>query len=223
MTWYADEIFAVATAEVLQAIRADALLAPFSYLLSEPFDFAWHKPEVAHGFPKAGLLVIQPVCGADPDEYKTSWYREPILDWHSFSERSSLALEIDPMRVSEECSIDAEALPPRALLGHLKYLARETRTPFVFYSCAMWGGDVEAEYAWVFGESDVALVSLSPNSPGGPRPVAIVTPSEPTRIVTGDTLVLALAHLSLELPTPFFAPHTRSFPWARYKLDGDPV
>jgi hypothetical protein len=222
MTWYADEIFAPASAEVLHAIRADALLAPFSYLLSEPFDFEWHRAEVAHGFPKPGLLVIQPVCGADPDEYKTRWYREPILDWHSFSERSNLPLEIDPKRVGEECSLNIETLPPRALLGHLKHLATETRRPFAFYSCAMWGGDVEVQYAWVFGPSELALVSLSPSIPGGPRPVAVVTPSEPAQIVTGDTLVLTLRHLSLDLPTPFFAPHTRSFPWARYKLVGDP-
>jgi len=41
--------------------------------------------------------------------------------------------------------------------------------------------------------------------------------------VTGDVLVSTLGHLSLDLPTPFFAPHTRSFPWAKYKLGGVPA
>ena len=87
----------------------------------------------------------------------------------------------------------------------------------------MWGGDIEGEYAWIFGRSGIALVSLPPDTPGERRPLAIVEHSEPVRIVSGDVLACALKHLSLDLPTPFFAPHTRSFPWERYKLVGKPA
>jgi len=151
------------------------------------------------------------------------WYGGPVLDWHSFVDRADSVAMIDRTRLAESWSTALEVIPPIGLLSYLKGLALETQSTVVFYSCSMWGGDVEREYAWIFGDTELALVGLQSETPGGPRPVAILEPSEPTRVVTGDVLVSTLRHLSLALPAPFFAPHTRAFPWGKYNLARRPA
>src|SRR5947208_12379304 len=99
MTWYADEVIALATPEAVRAIRSDTLLAPFSYHLTNPLEYAWHTPEVVHGLPEEGLLVIRPVCDATPDEGPVDWYDEPFLDWLSFSGRVGTSPHIDRERI----------------------------------------------------------------------------------------------------------------------------
>lgn len=220
MTWYADQVMATASSGVIRAVRADPVLRPFAYHLTNPLDHEWHSAEVVHRLPENGLVVLRPVCDATPDEYPADWYGEPVLDWHSFVDRTDAVPMIDRARVAESCSVASEAVPPIGFLSYLKRLALETQSTFVFYSCSMWGGDVECEYAWLFGDTERALVSLRPEIPGAPRPLAILEPLKPTRVVTGDVLVSTLGHLSLDLPTPFFAPHTRSFAWSKYKLGG---
>jgi len=223
MTWYADQVMATASPGAIRAFRADPVLRPFAYHLTNPLDHAWHSAEVIHRLPEHGLLVLRPVCDATPGESPADWYGEPVLDWHSFVHRADAVPMIDRIRVAESCSLAPEAVPPNSFLSHLKRLALETRSTFAFYSCSMWGGDVECEYAWVFGDSERALIGLQPEMPGAARLLAILEPLEPTRVVTGDVLVSTLGHLSLDLPTPYFAPHTRSFPWAKSKLGDKPA
>ena len=222
MTCYADEVIALATPEAVRTVRFDPLLAPFSYHLTHPLQHDWHTPEVAHGLPEEGLLVIRPICDATPDEGPADWYGEPVLDWLSFSGQASTSPQIDRERVVKDCSVSIESLPPPSLLSRVKCLAAETQTPFLFYSCFMWGGEIEREYAWIFGRSEIALVGLPWNGTDERGALAIMEPSAPVRVESGDVLVSALEHLSLHLPTPFFAPHNRSFPWERYKLAATP-
>jgi hypothetical protein len=223
MTWYADEVIARATPEAVRTFVSDALLAPFSYHLANPLEHPWHTPELVHGLPPEGLLVVRPVCDATSDADPAEWYGEACLDWQSFSGRTDEPLQIDRERVAKECSMSVEDLPPHSLLQQLKSLAATSGTTVLFYSCFMWGGDVEREYAWIFERSETALVGVPPGAPGERRSVAAFEDSKPMRVRSGDVLMEALKHLSLELPTPYFAPHTRSFPWVRYKLLREPA
>lgn len=218
MTWFAHEVIAQATPEVLLTVRSNRQVSLFSYHIAHLLEHEWHTPEVVHGLPEGGLVVIRPVCDITPDESPADWYNEPLLDWCTFPERVSPTLEIDRGRVAEDCGLNIDCLPPPAFLAQLKEFAARTQSTFLFYSCFMWGGDIEIEYAWVFGATENVLVSLPSDSPGEYRPLAKLNRSNSVRSETGDVLVCALKHLSLELPTPYFAPHTRSFPWAKYKL-----
>src|SRR5690349_3004582 len=218
MTWYADEVITLGTAEVVRAVREDPLLAPFAHHVKNPLRHHWHTPEVTHALPEAGLVVVRPVCDASMDDGAAEWFGEPVLDWARFPDRSRRSPRVERERVANECSHDSTILPPAALLAHLESLAVSARAPFVFYSCCMFGGDAEIELAWVLGPSEEAVfASRNPEVPGERRPVAVLEPDEPTRVVTGDVLVLALTHLGLELPTPYFALHTRNFPWREHE------
>jgi len=231
MTWHADEILTLGNPAVLRAVADDPLLAPFAYHLTEPLDHEWHVPDVVHGLPDTGLVVVRPVCAAtadgdtpdsflgEPVEY--DWYEEPVLDWLRFSGETDSELLALRARVAE-ARLDPENVPPAAFLSHLRQLARKTEAPFLFYSCSMWGGDVETEYAFVLDRvRPLALVTLPPETPLGRPLLMILEASTPARIEPGDTLMLALRHLSLDLPTSFFAPHTRSFPWSKYRLESE--
>ena len=223
MTWYADEVIAPATPEVIRSVKTDPLLADFAYHLLDPFEHTWHTPEIIHGLPAGGLLVVRPVCDASPDESPADWYGEPVLDWHSFPSGCNPPPLVDRGRVVESAALHPDVVPPEGLLSYLNALAIKTGCPFVFYSCFMWGGDPEREYAWVLGNSEVVFASVESESPEEPRAVAILEPFKSAQLVTGDTLAFALARIGLELPTPYFAPHTREFPWEKYRLTRAPA
>src|SRR3954464_9041072 len=104
MTWYAKEILASGSDAVIQAIRGDILLAPFAYHLAEPLDYAWHTPEVVHGLPPGGLVVVRPICDATPDESPAGWYGEPFLDWRCVSGPADSRLSALLARIAEASS-----------------------------------------------------------------------------------------------------------------------
>ena len=80
--------------------------------------------------------------------------------------------------------------------------ARQLNEPVVYYSCSMWGGDIDHEYCLLYEpQESLLLTNASERGHGAER-----------------ALVQGLQKLGLALPTPFFAPHTRSFDWAARKL-----
>lgn len=212
MTWRADEILARATPPVLRAIEGDDLLAPFAYLLENPSEERGLR--YVDGLPPEGLVVVRPV-GDPNDQGAADWYSQPMLDWALVPGPPDTLFEADRARVAEATDGAVESFPPAALLSYLGRLARRTRSPLVVYSCVMWGGAVESEQAWIVGTSQLAIVNRAPDEPGQ---VVIVERTAPIRIVEGDVLSRALAHLGAVLPTPHFLPHTRSFPWKQYRL-----
>src|SRR5260221_7705341 len=151
MTWYADEVLAASSPRVLQAIASNAMLAPFAYHLKPPLDHEWHTPGVIHGLPEGGLVVVRPICDVTPNDSPADWYARPALDWSSLTGFSNAKLVVDPTVIAERCNVVLEPAPPVGLLHFLRDLADETESIFVFYSCRMWGGEVEQEYAWIFG------------------------------------------------------------------------
>src|SRR4051812_47179699 len=116
MTWYADEIIAVATPEVLQTVRENSTLAPFAYHVTNPLSHRWYTKEIIHELPGEGLLVIRPVCKAELAE----WYREPVLNWDCFAEQFRLLPQIDRTRFVQKCRRPPADLAPLALLSCIK-------------------------------------------------------------------------------------------------------
>jgi hypothetical protein len=62
----------------------------------------------------------------------------------------------------------------------------------------MWGGDIDYEYCLVYEPTE-----------------SVVFTTDGSRI---DALRAGLVKIGLELPTPYFAPHTRSYPWQMHKF-----
>lgn len=201
MTWYADEILLRATPAALAAIKTDMQMADFAYQLQSMDDFDWYLPEHRHGLPPEGLLVIRPAC--DAQSHGGRWYDEPVLDAALLSAPEDTQALLSP-QIPELLSADLHesALPPHPLRNHLAALARQLNEPVVYYSCSMWGGDIDHEYCLLYEpQESLLLTNASERGHGAER-----------------ALVQGLQKLGLALPTPFFAPHTRSFDWAAHKL-----
>src|SRR5690349_5352980 len=99
MTWFADEVIAPANERVLRAVEHDPVLAPFAYVLTNPFEHRWPRPDTIHDFGTDGLVVIRPVCDPNADDFKTDWYGETLLDWRTILPAEDTPLVITPGRV----------------------------------------------------------------------------------------------------------------------------
>jgi len=106
-----------------------------------------------------------------------------------------------------------EVLWPAALFEALGSLAEDLGVPLVYYYCATWGGDVEAEVAWVF-ERGRERVLFHDKTDGQ----CVCREGESSQTVQRGVLQEALGALGLDLPTGFFALHQGSFDWSRYWL-----
>ena len=196
----------------LAALRGDSLLAPFAYHVRGALEHDWHRPDVEHGLPEEGLVVVRPICGPEV----AAWYGEPVLDWSRL--KGSAPLSCEPSRRAAEYGLSDAVFPPATALSFFKGLSERVGVTIVFYGCATWGGDIEAEYAFVFGWSDTAFVALPQNRDADRAARVLVLTEGECSVVSGDVLRLSLAALDFSLPSHYFAPHTRSFPWKDYAL-----
>jgi hypothetical protein len=188
----------------VDVIRASAQLGPFSYLIRSLSGHDWHRPEIQHGLPPEGLLIIRPVYGASSHE--AGWYEIPVLDWAELALHDAHADLLIDQRVTQDLSqyVDNDSVPPLALRKALTSLALTVDETVIYYGCGMWGGDIDYEYCLVYQPEEQLFVTkpdLPPDRSGGE-----------------DSLRLGLTRLGLSLPTGYFAPHARSFPWKAYQL-----
>ena len=75
----------------------------------------------------------------------------------------------------------------------------EHSVPITYYSACTFGGDVEWERAWVFAEVERRYEHDAETS-------------------FGDVLRKALIDHGVSLPSAYFAPHSRSFDWERFRV-----
>ncbi len=203
MTWYADEILLRATDEAIARVRADAALAPFAYHVTSLDDFTWHSPSHYHALPEGGLIVVRPV--GRPSAHQR-WYGEEVLDWSALRAKgqgddSALAPEVDARLGAQ---LEDEDMPPRTFRVYLSVLAQSLRAPLIYYSCSMWGGDVDSEYCLVYRANETLHVTDTTPSPTEPQSI--------------DSLREGLRCIGADIPSPFFLLHTRTFPWQDYRL-----
>lgn len=203
MTWYAHNIYIPANPTAMELLRGDPYIKPFLFFVKSLDKFIWHTPEVIHSLGKTGLLVIQPV--GPTEEHSTHWYGR-VLPWDS--------LQVMEEAEKVDTHVDEDQSPPQSLLQFLRSFSMKTKVPVLFYSCFMWGGDVEFEAAWVFLPEQYTYVGL-----GGKEPcVQAISDKGVISTEAGDVLGKALCHLGVSLPTSFFALHTRRFDWAEHQI-----
>jgi hypothetical protein len=206
MTWYAHNLYVPATERALQVLRAKPYLQRFLFLVQSLEGFTWHTPDVQHGLGPVGLAVIRPL--GPTEDHSSEWYGEPVLPWDS----------LHPLASSQDlvAHVADEQAPPVSLLQFIRELSAEAGVPVLYYASFMWGGDVEFEASWVFTPAQHTYITQS--SPGEEPQVRCVDEQGNALVVPGDALRKGLAHLGIPLPTGFFALHTRSFPWDRYRV-----
>lgn len=199
MTWHADEFIAAATPAMLQAVQADPRLAASAYKV--PASELSRLRAAA-----SSLLIVRPICDHIDNEPALEWYGGHALDSRSFSG----AADLSTLREATAAHVGDDApLPPPGFLAALQDIFVRVGEPLVYYSSAMWGGDIEFEQAFVLSAEPHAYSKLGD--------------SEAQRLPSGqasneDVLVSALRDLGFELTDPYFEPHTRAFAWERYAL-----
>ena len=203
MTWYADEIILCASKTALEAVGTSLLWAPFAYHIQSLKEHQWYRREKQHGLPDGGLLVIRPVCGSSSHGF--DWHEEAALDWAKLPFESTAEGLLDTT-VTQQLSdyLDEESTPPFQLRKAVASLAVHLVQPVLYYGCGMWGGDVDYEYSLVYEPNESVVLTKSSLQSGDSG--------------TEDSLRTGLAKIGLELPTAYFAPHTRSYPWQMHKL-----
>jgi len=216
MTWYANNVYA-RRSEMLE----DALCKEFSgsvYRVNDLRTHSWWKPEIIHGVPEEGLLAVRPFASSDESDHLHDWYEEPVVSWDNFSsfEDSGLELLIPP-KILGEANEDGEAYPPEGFLRFLRYLAKKRATAICYYQSFMWGGDIESEFAFVYSGNDEFFYLFVGFEDQKPQIEIRKNSMAPTR-KTGEVLVHALRHIGLDLPSFYFALHTRGFDWSRHHL-----
>jgi hypothetical protein len=104
------------------------------------------------------------------------------------------------------------------MLQFLHELSITVESPVLYYSSFMWGGDVEFEASWVFAPQQFTYIT---QIEGCAEPtVRCIDDVGRESIEVGDALQKGLLHLGVDLPTGFFALHTRGFPWEDYRVLG---
>jgi hypothetical protein len=100
----------------------------------------------------------------------------------------------------------------------LKSVSQSTHSSISFYHCAMWGGEVEEEFAWIFGAEDSVLVRARGNGKNVIAYRCLAGKLDSRKVAQADVLTLTLKHHEFELHDGYLALHTRSFIWEKYKL-----
>lgn len=179
---------------------------------------SWHANEILLRATPRALALISTSQTLRPFSYHVrslaghAWYRKEHE--HSLPEEGLLVIRPVGTAVSFEASdtaslsaevtnelvtyLDGEAQPPPAPLRQaLAGMAATLDQAVIYYACRMWGGDIDYEYCLSYSPSEALLVT----KPGGE-----------------DSLRLGLEKVGLQLPTRYFALHTREFPWDTHKL-----
>ena len=99
------------------------------------------------------------------------------------------------------------------LLQFLKWVYSRTSSPVVYYQCAMWGGGIEEETAWIMSVDERVYQHQDDGT-------VVEHTADDQRTVNGGLLQLAMRHVGLDLPTRFFALHEASFHWKLYRMHG---
>jgi hypothetical protein len=224
MTWYASHIYAEPNPTVVSALSRHPVLSKGLYLVNSLKGHQWEsKPH--HGLPRKGLLVGRELCAPRTEEAEWHQRRDSSISWEEITGPTGIDIILpEYLPVSEFGRLYHDhgqaAYPPIAFLRFLKHLHETTNTTVSFYhhfSAAEQA--VQQEFAWVFGEEELVYVRHGERSIHlYSRAQMSTTPYEVTQLAHTGVLVLILKHHRLNLPTGYFALHTRHFDWEKYRL-----
>lgn len=166
--------------------------------------------------PVNGLIVVRDVIFENEDNFDDEDDTESQIFWDKNIVIPNPPDIIEPSGIISMSLFEFEAgeLPPSNFLQFLKFLHLQTNSTIAYYFHQMWGGETEIEYAWIFAEEDEVLIFQDYASSYK------ITDNSQTIIGEG-ILKRLLKFLALELPTDFFALHTGTFDWRKWRVKCD--
>jgi hypothetical protein len=165
-----------------------------------------------HGLPPGGLLAIcydlADTSGCDRDDPPSLEFRETFYEYNGPWQIES-ATSFQPLTPLPD---NPYGIGFSRLLGFLRSVATETRSPIVYYGADMHGRTMCSEEGWAFDEADHRYEFVDDHT------VLHETANGRCLVHDRQVLQLLMAHLRLALPTGFFALHEWTFDWSRYWL-----
>jgi hypothetical protein len=211
MTWFANNIYTLYSPELLSEFGET--FPGCVYHVTTLSTHTWFNDTIRHGLPDGGLLVVRPIGAFD--EFTSDWYDENFLNWESIEYRKWSNITFgQTILTAEEAS---NHNPPDRFLGYLKHISEEYTTQVFYYSCFMWGGDIESEYSFLYDNGDEQVLLFTGSRDSQPL-ISLYTEKEILHEQPFDILQRNLQKLGLRLPTAYFALHTRGFPWNEYHV-----
>ncbi len=232
MTWYASHIYAESKQAVLSTVSLHPLFSKGLYLVKTIDEHRWPASENRHELPKGGLLVMREVCDPEMDDnryntqFEARWHLNvgnPVLPWTDLVGPAYIDVIQPPnlpVLAFGKLYLDdsPSAYPPVAFLRFLKHLSDTTNAVISFYHHRT-GAEraVDQEFAWIFGKGDFVYVRHV-SSEGVIVQYSRDGISEKSTAIHDSVLKFTLRHYGLNLPTTYFALHTRRFDWSTYKM-----
>jgi hypothetical protein len=180
------------------------------YLITDLSDYPWYRSEHRHGLPAGGLIVVRELCFADThNESNDWWHGEDAILWDA--EPGSWPVILPSLLSADSKNERLEEIVPVGFLQSIKEISVEVGSTLTYYHHAMWGGDTEYEFAWIFGTEDRATKFLDYEK------VMQIRIGNPPESMRGSVLKSVMSQLGVSIPTGYFAPHARRFNWHRYR------
>jgi hypothetical protein len=212
MTWFANHIYAANKPELLSALQKHPILRKGLYLVDDISDYPWFRPEIRHGLPQGGLIVVREICFPGIDSGAAEWHDQDAVFWESATTASIPIIPLQMLLSQNDNEPLGGDLVPLSALQSFKEISNASGSTLIYYSHCMWGGGTEYELAWSFGNYDRATRYLDDETF-----LEVRLDTAPER-QAGAVLKSVLAELDMAIPTGYFALHARNFNWKRYRV-----
>ncbi|MCC7450441.1 MAG: hypothetical protein IT324_23685 [Anaerolineae bacterium] len=148
MTWSASHIYAEPKPSVISAFCSIDALSDGLYLVKDLAGHEWWHDENRHNIPVNGLLIVRELSSSADQSDETD-----VVFWDDI---------VGPLTINiiSLPAIPPWGFPPVEFLRFLKWVSDTTDTTITYYHCAMWGGLVDSEFAWIFDREDKVYVTL---------------------------------------------------------------
>ena len=130
----------------------------------------------------------------------------------------NVTLNIDPRNVQTRTCLSPESFKeecPLNVLRFAKILSQIISSNVVYYDAFYWGGMVEYELAWIFGEKEEVIVQIADSKD---QKQFCTINAESITHSEGNTLQTALKYLGVNMSSGYFLPHTRGFDWTEQRV-----
>lgn len=219
MTWYAHRIYASPCEPIQKTLASIPGVDGHLFAVKDLDLVNWHSEEVKHTLPEDGLLVAKELSSL-LDEHAGEWFGDEKLGFEQLP-----SISPSGVRLTRESLVESQGRsevqivnPPSGLLAYLKKLAKENSATVSLYCGATWGGTVEYEFAWVFDDAEAYYACESEATEVENGTYWYCTGDGDSGTGEGTVLQEMMRLHGVNLPTYFFAPHTRTFRWERYQV-----
>ncbi|WP_313138493.1 hypothetical protein [Myroides sp.] len=222
MSWSAEQVYTIANTTVIERLQQIEELRQGLFnidTLEKGIRSEWtreiffenehhERKHIKHSLPQDGLFVINPSMSRTAYDDKANAFYASYAEYKKNKWQFLEHIEIVPMVLSLNLTLEQ-----CKLLAFLQQLNEETKQPFMYYKCEMWGGDIDEEIAVVFdGEMKVYYFDELAGE------YKQMIGAEIKELEDTTALQKGLEAIGLVLPTHFFALHETSFDWYPYQV-----